>query len=389
MEKKALKSKKKVIIDMPPYKPFQGSMGQTGSRKVVLVGMSGGVDSSVTAAILKGQGYDVRGVFLLFWSESDKKNKESLKDAKEVARILRMPLSVIDARKKFQKEVVNYFLEEYKKGKTPNPCVFCNENMKFKILFEEMEKMKSDFVATGHYARLRRKIKNQKSKIKKKFIYKLLQARDKEKDQSYFLYRLNQKRLSKLIFPLGEYEKSEVKQTARKFKLPVFGRRESQNVCFLLDDDTGRFLKDNLKHLKTGNIKDSRGIILGKHQGLPLYTVGQRKGINVGGAGPYYVVSKDRRKNVLRVTNDPMDKNLYSQKIKLEKVVWIAEKPSFPARVLVKARYQQESVYAIISRYKRSYLISFENPQKAMAPGQSAVFYGAKEEVLGGGIIKS
>lgn len=347
-------------------------------KKVAVVGMSGGVDSSATAAILKSQDYDVRGVFLLFWSENDKKNKESLKDAKKVARILRIPLSVINARKKFRKEVVNYFLEEYKKGKTPNPCVFCNENLKFKILFDEMEKMKSDFVATGHYARV---IKDDKG-------YRLFQAEDKTKDQSYFLYRLNQKRLSKLIFPLGGYKKSEVRQMAKKFKLPVFEKSESQNVCFLLDDDTGRFLKDNLKRLKEGNIEDSRGMVLGKHQGLPLYTVGQRKGINVGGTGPYYVFAKDKRKNVLRVTNDPMDANLYSQKTKLEKVVWVAEKPSFPARVLVKARYQQESVYAIISRYKKNYSIFFEKPQKAIAPGQSAVFYSAKGEVLGGGIIK-
>lgn len=378
MGKESLKKKKKVIVGMSPHKPFQGSAGQAGSQKVVLVGMSGGVDSSATAAILKSQDYDVRGAFLLFWSENDKKNKESLKDAKKVARILRIPLSVIDARKKFRKEVVNYFLEEYKKGKTPNPCVFCNENLKFKILFDEMEKMKSDFVATGHYARV---IKDDKR-------YRLFQAEDKAKDQSYFLYRLNQKKLSKLIFPLGGYKKSEVRQMAKKFKLPVFEKSESQNVCFLLDDDTGRFLKDNLKRLKEGNIEDLRGMVLGKHRGLPLYTVGQRKGINVGGTGPYYVFAKDKRKNVLRVTNDPMDANLYSQKTKLEKVIWVAEKPSFPARVLVKARYQQESVYAIISKYKKSYLIFFEKPQKAIAPGQSAVFYSAKGEVLGGGIIK-
>lgn len=347
-------------------------------KKTVLVGMSGGVDSSVTAALLKRQGYDVIGVFLRFWKEKNEssKNEEALRDVKKVAKILEIPIRVIDARKKFRHGVVDYFLDSYKKGLTPNPCVFCNENLKFEILFCEMEKLGGNFIATGHYARA----------IKSGKRYRLFKAKDKNKDQSYFLYRLNQKRLSKLIFPLGEYKKAEVRKVAQSLKLPVFAKKESQNVCFLLDDNTDRFLKDFLK-LKSGNIEDPQGNILGRHQGLPLYTIGQRKGINIGGTGPYYVFAKDRKRNILKVTNDSNDPRLHSLKIKLKKVTWVTSKPLSSIEVFVKTRYQQKSVYAIISRHKGSYLVSFKKPLKAVAPGQSTVFYSAQGEILGGGII--
>jgi tRNA-specific 2-thiouridylase len=345
--------------------------------KKVVVGLSGGVDSSVTAAILKGQGYDVRAVFLLLWNEDEKKNSNSLADAKKVAQLLEIDLEIIDVRDKFLKEVVGYFLEEYKRGRTPNPCIFCNENLKFKVLFRELEKVSGDFVATGHYARI----------IMEHEKYKLLQAKDNKKDQSYFLYRLNQERLSKLLFPIGEYEKLEIRKMAEKFGLPVFDKDESQNICFLSDDNVNRFIREKIS-MKEGDIIDQNGRKIGKHCGLSLYTLGQRKGINIGGTGPYYVYAKDYEKNVLSVTNNPLDNNLHTNRILLEKVSWVSDEKITPMRVLVKTRYQQKAAYAIINRDKGGYFIVFEKPEKLVAPGQSVVFYSGEQEVLGGGIVK-
>jgi tRNA-uridine 2-sulfurtransferase len=211
------------------------------SKEKVIVGISGGVDSSVTAGILKRQGYDVVGVFMRLWkSIENKKDKLLLDEIKKIGETLDIPIRIVDVRKEFREKVVDYFLKEYAKGKTPNPCIFCNENLKFKILFQEMKKMKADYVATGHYV-LTRKVKSHppaveagKSKVesKEKFEYKLFEAKDKNKDQSYFLYRLKQEQLAKIIFPLGIYQKEDVRKLAKKFNLPNFEKKESQDICF-------------------------------------------------------------------------------------------------------------------------------------------------------------
>lgn len=362
----------------------------------VIVGISGGVDSAVAAVMLKKQGYEVEGVFLRLWRNDNvekfgikRNDTEAENDAKKICGKIDIPLKVIDVRQEFKKKVVKYFLQEYQAGRTPNPCVFCNEKLKFQALFSQLCKAKADFVATGHYARLRREIKNSK------FQTKLFKAKDKNKDQSYFLYRLKQNQLTKLFFPLGEYEKIQVKEMAKEFGLGLEEKRESQNICFLLDDDTGIFLKKNLR-LKSGDIVSQDGVTLGRHLGLPLYTIGQRRGINIGGTGPYYVFKKDKEKNILSVTNNSNDPALFFSKVVLEKISWTKGEIKLPLKAFVRTRYQQKAVYAIIlkkkegtSKNQNEYTVDFKSPQKFIASGQSAVFYSDAGEVIGGGIIKN
>jgi len=338
--------------------------------------MSGGVDSSVSVALLKKQGFDARGIFLKLWKANGKEeNKKALVDVKRIAKILDIPLSIIDARKRFKKEVVGYFLQEYKAGRTPNPCVFCNKNLKFKILFEMADKLKIDYISTGHYVRI----------IKQKG-YKLLEAKDKNKDQSYFLYRLKQEQLARIIFPLGEYKKEEVRILAKKFSLPVFDKAESQDICFLAGKTVEEFLIENIK-LKKGKIIDTSGKVIGKHLGLPLYTLGQRKGMNIGGTGPYYVVKKDVKKNCLIATNKKEDLFLFSKFANLKEVSWISARPKLPAKILARIRYQSPLILAVIGIKHKKYEIKFNIAQRAVTAGQSVVFYNKKEEVLGGGLI--
>lgn len=363
-------------------------------RKKVIVGMSSGVDSSVAAALLKKQGYDVVGVFMHFWKEPSQnslvENKccslEAQEDARKVAQILDIPLYTANASKEFKKEVVDYFLEEYKSGRTPNPCVACNEHIKFNVLLKKMLEMDADYVASGHYA-LKREfpISNKNKKIKK--VYRLFQGKDKEKDQSYFLYNFNQKQLSRILFPIGEYAKPEIRRLAKKFKLPVFDKDDSQGLCFTPEKYPENFLRRNLK-LKRGKIANTAGVIIGEHDGLPLYTIGQRRGINIGGDGPYYVVDKDIKKNILVVANNEKDTALFCKSMLVGKVSWIAGEPELPIKIFVKNRYRHPSVCAIMQKEANgSYKIVFDDPQRAISPGQSAVFYTKKGELLGGGRI--
>lgn len=366
--------------------------------KKIVIGMSGGVDSSVGVALLKKEGYEIHGVFLRLWKSGAgcKQKQETNADEKAVravAKKLQIKFRAVDARTRFKKEVVGYFLEEYATGRTPNPCVFCNENFKFKILFEEAKKIGVELVATGHYARSKKKeVRSKNGKIKCQ--YRLFEAKDKNKDQSYFLYRLKQKQLAKIIFPLGEYEKTAVRKLAKQFDLPVSEKKESQDICFLCEESVSEFLKKNLK-LKKGEIVDGEGKIIGQHNGLALYTLGQRKGINIGGTGPYFVVSKNSKKNRLIVSNKKEENNLFSEKAVLEKISWIFEQPQLPFKALVRTRYRNLPVYATITEKKEEgrkkkgeCRIVFEKPQRAVTPGQSTVFYTKSGEVLGGGIIK-
>jgi tRNA-uridine 2-sulfurtransferase len=364
----------------------------------VVVGISGGVDSAFSAYLIKKQGYEVIGVFLKFWKEDVRATAKALKDAQKVAKSLGIPLQIVDARAIFRKKIVGEFLKDYARGLTPNPCVICNEEVKFKILFSEMKKYKADHLATGHYARLRREIPNSKSQFLNKFQIKnsklkietsLFEARDGNKDQSYFLYRLPQKYLARIIFPLGEYKKEDVRKLAKKNKIPIYDKGESQDICFLCSSSPETFLKKNIR-LKKGKIIDQSGKILGKHEGLPLYTIGQRRGIKIGGTGPYYVAKKDLKKNQLVVSNNSGEDQFYAKKIGIKSVRWPAGKPEMPAEILIQTRYREEKVRAIIKSRKtnnRGYIVDFEKPQRAIAPGQSAVFYSKKEEVIGGGII--
>jgi tRNA-specific 2-thiouridylase len=371
-------------------------------NKKVIVAMSGGIDSSVAAALLKRDGYDIAGVFMKFWQpriRADGKTNlrkfenrccslESEKRARAVAAGLNIPFYVFNFGKEFKKKVVDYFLKEEKAGLTPNPCVACNKEIKFGLLLEKALKLDADFIATGHYSRLRREITDNK--------YKLLKAKDKNKDQSYFLWRLNQKQLARILFPVGGYAKTEVRKLAKKFKLPILGIPESQEICFV-QTTVGDFFKKYFKE-KPGKIVNENGQVIGGHQGLWLYTIGQRKGIKLAG-GPYWVLSKDIKRNVLIATKD--EKDLYKKELIAKDINWISGKaPRLPLKVKAQIRYRHKPASAVISRQKKGEVrVIFSKAQRAVTPGQSVVFYlsskicgktsGRKKnnELLGGGII--
>jgi len=338
-------------------------------RERVIVAMSGGVDSSVAAAILKKNGYEVVGVFMRMHEKSDPK------DARRVAQKLKIPFKVLDVRKEFKKRILDYFINEYKKGNTPNPCVECNRWIKFRFLINELNKLKADCIATGHYARIQR---NSKFKIQNS---KLLVARDKAKDQSYFLWQLTQKQLSRVIFPLGNYTKEEVRGLAEKFNLPVYEKKDSQDICFTLP-------RRSLQ-AKAGSILTTDGKKIGEHKGLAFYTIGQRKGIEIGGTGPYYVVRKDFKNNSLIVSN--LQKDLLQKEMMVKNPNWLSGKP-YSGECKVKIRSMAPMVLVKVMKHvthnmkQKKYRIIFNKPQRAITPGQSAVFY-LKNELLGGGII--
>ena len=384
----------------------------------IIVAMSGGVDSSVAAAILKRTGFafpqgqgnpersrrvDVIGVFIKFWAEHKRGELPGLNRccspeaeirARKVAKILKIPCYVFNFEKEFKKRVVDYFFYEHKKGTTPNPCVVCNKEIKFGLLLEKALSLDADFVATGHYARLRREIPNgaqpkagrEVGGLESKFQipdYKLLKAKDKNKDQSYFLWQLSQNQLSRILFPIGNYTKEEVRKLAKKFGLPVFDTSESQEICFIsgnIEDFFKKYLKE-----KPGNIVDKQGKILGRHRGLWFYTIGQRKGIGLSG-GPYFVLDKNIKQNVLIVTKN--EKNLLKKELSVNNINWILGKaPKFSLKIKAKIRYRHQPASATISKIQsRKYKILFDRPQRAITSGQSVVFYKG-QELLGGGII--
>lgn len=330
--------------------------------------MSGGVDSSVAAALLKEAGFEVWGAFLKL---TDLPNfKEGEKTALKIAKTLEIPFLVLDLRKEFKKIIIDKFLEEYTAGRTPNPCVICNREIKLGILLKKALSLGFDFLATGHHVRKRNS--------------KILKGKDKNKDQSYFLYRLTQKQLKNILFPIGDYTKDEVRKLAKKFKVSDLITSESQEICFI-PKEINDFLKKHLKE-KPGNIIDREGNIVGKHKGLHFYTIGQRKGIRIGGSPkPLYVLDKDLKKNILIVTQN--QKDLERKELVCERVNWISgKKPKIPLRVGAKVRYRHKAGLATV-KPSRNLKVVFDQPQRAITPGQSVVFYKG-QELLGGGVIK-
>jgi len=346
-------------------------------NKKIIVAMSGGVDSSVAAALLKRAGFNVVGIFMKLADTSNFIKSE--KRVRGVAKILKIPFYVLNFEKEFKKRIVDYFLKENKKGLTPNPCVVCNKEIKFGLLLGKALSLDADFVATGHYARKQPTTHNSQPTI-----YKLLKAKDKNKDQSYFLWMLNQNQLRRTLFPVGNYTRSEVETLAKKFKLPFKGVRKSQEICFIphtIED----FLRKHIK-IKPGKVITTEGKIVGEHPGLWFYTIGQRKGIGLPG-GPYYVLDKDLKKNLLIVTKN--EKDLYKKELVAKNINWISGKePKLPLNITAKIRYRHNAAPAVISKILHStfYILKFARPQRAITPGQSVVFYKG-QELLGGGII--
>jgi len=348
----------------------------------VVVAMSGGVDSSVAAALLKQQGYDVIGMMLRLWSEPGKEDSnrcctpDSMAQARRVAAGLDIPFYVVDAKEIFRSTVVQYFLDGYAQGVTPNPCLICNRKIRWEFLLNHALAVGADFLATGHYVRL----KAEGGRMK------LFRAVDKTKDQSYVLHVLTQDKLARALFPVGEYPKTEIRALARTFGLPTATRADSQDLCFLAGDDYREFLRRNAPEVsKPGQIVTRDGKALGEHQGLAYYTIGQRKGLGIASPHPLYVLAKDLATNTLVVGNEA---ELGRSELTASNVNWIAgEPPSTSFRADVKIRYTAKNVPAEVTLINgKQAKVHFDAPQRDITPGQAAVFYGG-EVLLGGGII--
>jgi len=348
----------------------------------VAVAMSGGVDSSVAAALLVEQGYEVLGIMLRLWSEpgSESTNRcctpDAMAQAKRVCAQLGIPFYTIDAQDVFYNQVVEYFVDGYTQGITPNPCLRCNRHIRWEFLLNHALAFGSQFMATGHYARL----STGANRIQ------LMKAVDEAKDQSYVLHVLDQEQLSKAIFPLGDYSKSEVRQLARELDLPVADRPESQDLCFLGDGDYREFLGRNSKQNQPGGlILNSQGEFLGNHDGLARYTIGQRRGLGLSSPIPLYVLEKDQSRDVLIVgSKDDLDR----EKLFANGVNWVSiEPPTNPIQSKVKIRYKSNDESATIyPTQSESVEVKFDQKVKGITPGQAAVFY-QDDICLGGGII--
>lgn len=350
-------------------------MALENKSKKVAVALSGGVDSSVACALLKKQGFDVAGFHMRLWKSKPNKiiQAEIEKRVKEIGRVLGIKVFIFDLQKEFKDCVVDYFIDSYKKGITPNPCVVCNAKIKFGILMEKAKKLGYDYLATGHYAKAKGG--------------RLFKAKFEQKDQTYFLWRLKQKETKKILFPLGEVEsKQKVREMAKEFGLPTYKTPESNDVCFLGTTSTSEFLDKNLK-IKKGKISDTEGNVLGCHNGLWFYTIGQRKGIELSG-GPWFVAGKDLKKNTLLISKN--EKDLLKKELIAGEVNWLSGvEPQLPLKVLAKVRYGSEPALAVVKEKfgPKKYKIIFTESQRAITPGQSIVFY-KSNELLGGGIIK-
>jgi tRNA-specific 2-thiouridylase len=350
----------------------------------VAVAMSGGVDSSVAAALLVEQGYDVIGMMLRLWSEPGTGSinrccsPDAMAQAKRVAAQLDIPFYAIDAQDVFYNQVVVPFINGYTQGITPNPCLQCNRHIRWEFLLDHARAFGAQFMATGHFARLR----NHSNRIQ------LVKAIDVRKDQSYVLHVLAQDKLSKALFPLGEYSKSEVRNMARKFSLPVAERPDSQDLCFLGNGDYREFLQRNsVQDLSAGDILNSQGEILGRHKGLAMYTIGQRRGLGLSSPVPLYVIEKDLRKNALMIGSK---EDLNRQRLWAKNVNWVSiEPPSKPIHAQVKIRYKSSEEPAIINPVEDGFVeVKFDHKIKGITPGQAAVFYDG-DICLGGGIIEA
>ncbi len=340
--------------------------------KTVFVGLSGGVDSSVSALLLKQQGYDVVGVYMKNWSQSlpgfNCPWREDYQDAKRIAVQLGIKFEMFDFERDYRHKVVDYMIDEYKKGNTPNPDIMCNQEIKFKVFLSTAIEKGADLVATGHYANTMQG--------------QLLTAKDKSKDQTYFLYRVTKNALEKTLFPLGDYLKTEVRELAKNHKLITANKKESMGICFVGKVGIKEFLGQYIK-TQPGPIIDQNGLIIGEHDGAIFYTIGQRHGLNVGGGLPYYVVAKDMTFNTIYVSTKIDDERLWHKNIRIVQSHWINSEPIIEKEYSVRTRHRGPLLPA---KFTANGEIVFKSSVKALNTGQSAVVYD-DEAVLGGGII--
>ena len=358
-------------------------------KKTVVLGMSGGVDSSVAASLLVNQGYDVRGVTLQVWEEEDEKTRVTKRweergcckvgMARHVAKILDIPHELIDTRETFQKGVIDDFTQGYLSGTTPNPCVRCNERVKFGSLYQYAQSIGVDYVATGHYARILRGPDG---------TLVLGRAIDEKKDQSYFLYRISPTWLPHILFPIGQLDKSEVWNRAEEMDLPTEELKESQEICFVTQGDYREFLKVNApESMKPGTFVDMQGSPMGQHEGIAFYTSGQRKGLGIATGERLYVHHVIPETNTV-VLGAVEDLNTWECRVS-ELNCFASEHLSEGTQVLAKCRYASPAVNATLSwENTETILLKFSNPQRSLSPGQSVVLYDEAGRVLGGGIIQ-
>ncbi|MFQ5672722.1 MAG: tRNA 2-thiouridine(34) synthase MnmA [Nitrospinales bacterium] len=355
-------------------------------KRKIVVAMSGGVDSSVAAALLKQQGHDVIGISLQLWdygSDTDDRfgtccSLDDLADARRVADKLEIPFYILNMEKAFKEEVVDYFVSEYQQARTPIPCTLCNQKVKFDQLMKRAEILGCDFLATGHYASVAR---DESGRLT------IRRGRDPSKDQSYFLFNLSQDQIRRLMFPLGGMKKHEVRDLARSLALPVAEKSESQEICFIPDNDYSKFLarQSDGKIFRDGPVVDSSGTVLGTHKGFAAYTVGQRKGLNLGGLSePYFVTGIDAKRN--EVTVGPK-RETFRKEFFVDRVNWCLE-PDTAFRAAVQIRSRHRAAAADLTRLADGRVrVAFDEPQLAIAPGQAAVFY-RNDCIVGGGWIE-
>lgn len=355
----------------------------------VIVGMSGGVDSSVAALLLKEQGYQVEGLFMKNWEEDDANGycaaEADYIDAKSVANQLQIPINSVNFSKAYWERVFSYFLKEYEAGRTPNPDVLCNKEIKFKAFLDHAMTLGADFIATGHYA-----------KVRDGQLYK---AKDRDKDQSYFLHAIDKEALAKTLFPIGTYLKTEIRQLAKESGLVTHNKKDSTGICFIGEKRFKSFLNEFIL-ANPGNIESTNGHKLGCHDGLMFYTLGQRQGLKIGGqqgldVAPWYVVDKDLTTNTLIVAQGNGHPMLYAQGLMTGKIHWLvddkeeADKKHLPMTCFAKTRYRQADIACVISpgNSQEQHCVMFAERQRAVTPGQYIVFYD-KNLCLGGAVIE-